>query len=309
MKRTPTLSGSPGATVWAVALLAMVTLSGCTSGRHFSAPSDWLAWREKRHQSIAGTNGWLSLAGLYWLREGENSVGSDPTGHVVLPAGKAPERVGVLVRSGKAVRFRAIPGSGVTVSNVPITELDLVSDASPTPTRVSVGRLTFWVLDRGERMGVRVRDPESLARRNFGGLSCFPYDPTWRLEGRFEPYPEPKILRVPDVTGGTQELRGVGDVVCERRGTVIRLQAVEEPGEDDFFILFRDQTSGGTTYGSGRYLYVARPTSGDAVVVDFNRAYTPPCGFTHFATCPLPPRQNWLRVSVRAGERTPAGHP
>jgi len=287
----------------------MLLLTGCTTERHSAVPNDWRTWQAKRHQSIAGTNGWLTLAGLHWLHEGDNFVGADPTNHVVLPAGKAPPTVGVFARSGKTVRFRADLKAGVTVSNAPVTDLDLVSDAGETPTRLQVSGLAFWVLDRGERMGVRVRDPQSAARREFSGLSCFPYDPKWRLEGRFEPYSEAAILRVPDVTGGLQELRAVGDVVFEHRGNTSRLQVVEEPGEEDLFVIFRDRTAGDSTYAAGRYLYVARPTSGDAVVVDFNRAYTPPCGFTAYATCPLPPRRNWLPLAIRAGERTPSGHP
>lgn len=293
---------------WCVLWFAVLGTS-CTSVRHTAAPPDWMAWQAKRHHSIAGTNGWLTLAGLHWLQEGDNFVGAHPTNQVVLPPGKAPNRVGVLTRSGKLVRFRAEPGSGVTVSNTPVSDIDLVSDAHETPTRLNVAGLTFWMLDRGERMGVRVRDPDSAARREFGGLTCFPYDVRWRVEGRFEPYLEPKITRVQDVTGGVQEMRAVGDLVFERRGVVHRLQAVEEPGEDDLFVIFRDRTAGESTYGSGRYLYVARPTSGDRVILDFNRAYTPPCGFTPYATCPLPPRQNWLPISIRAGERAPSGHP
>jgi uncharacterized protein (DUF1684 family) len=290
-------------------MLLILILTGCTAVRHSAAPPDWLAWQAKRHQSIAGTNGWLTLAGLHWLKEGDNWVGTGPTNQVVLPPGKAPDRVGLLSRSGKIVRFRAVPGSGVTVSNTPVADIDLVSDAGETPTRLNVAGLTFWVLDRGDRMGVRVRDPDSAARREFLGLTCFPYDPGWRLSARFESYAEPTTLRVPDVTGGVQELRVVGDVVFEHRGRTFRLQAVEEPGEEDLFVIFRDRTAGDATYGAGRYLYVERPTSGEAVVMDFNRAYTPPCGFTPYATCPLPPRSNWLPIAIRAGERTPPGHP
>jgi uncharacterized protein (DUF1684 family) len=293
---------------WCV-LWFVVLGTGCTSVRHAAPPPDWLAWQAKRHQSIAGTNGWLTLAGLHWLNEGDNLVGSDPAHDIVLPAGKSPATVGVLTRSGRTVRFRAQPDAGATIGGAPVTELAMVSDANETPTRVQVGGLTFWVLDRGDRMGVRVRDPDSAARREFGGLNCFPYDPGWRLSARFEAYAEPTTLRVPDVTGGFQELRGVGEVIFDYRGRTFRLQAVEEPGEEDLFVIFRDRTAGDATYGAGRYLYVARPTSGDGVVVDFNRAYTPPCGFTPYATCPLPPRSNWLPFAIRAGERTPPGHP
>ncbi|MGE3312539.1 MAG: DUF1684 domain-containing protein [Limisphaerales bacterium] len=297
--------------VTGLAFVLAFVFAGCVGSPEAEAPPDWLAWRERRHESIAGPEGWLTLAGLHWLREGENTVGSDPGHPVVLPAGKAPLTVGILIRSGSKVRFRANPGVDVTVEGVSVGEMDmdLVSDASLTPTKLRVGGLTFWVLDRGDRMGVRVRDPESVARREFAGLECFPYDPAWRIPGRFEPHGEAKVVRVRDVTGATQDTRVVGDLVFAHQGVEHRLPAVEEPGEEDFFVIFRDRTAGGTTYGAGRYLYVARPISGSSVVLDFNRAYTPPCGFTPYATCPLPPRGSWLPFEVRAGERTPPGHP
>lgn len=292
-----------------VALLLIALSAGCVAGRSPSAPPEWGAWQEKRLQSLTGTNGWLTLAGLFWLREGDNSVGADATNDVVLPSGKAPGAVGVLARAGNSVRFVAAGGVEVTVDGVPVRERELVSDASLTPTRLRVAGLTFWVLDRGERMGVRVRDPDSKARREFGGLTSFRYDPAWSLSGRFEPYREPGVLRVQDVTGGTQELRVAGDLVFERRGVTHRLQAIEEPGETELFVIFRDRTAGRTTYEAGRYLYVARPVSGHGVVLDFNRSYSPPCAFTPYATCPLPPRQNWLPFAIRAGERRPLEHP
>ena len=281
--------------------------AGCATREGVSSPDDWGAWKERRFQSVAGTNGWTTLAGLHWLAEGANPIGSHPTNAVVLPKGRAPDAMGVLWRHGKTVRFLANPSAGATVDGAAVHECDLVSDAVLSPTRVWVGGLHFWILDRGERMGVRVRDPESPSRRHFEGLRYFPYDPRWRVEAVFESYSEPRVMRVNDATGNKQELKAIGELVFQHAGVTHRLEAVEELGEVDLFVIFRDQTAGETTYGAGRFVYVPRPGTGNRTTLDFNRAYNPPCAFTPFATCPIPPRRNWLPMAIRAGELKPAG--
>jgi len=184
---------------------------------------------------------------------------------------------------------------------------DLQSDTNATPTKLFIGALSFVIIERGERIGLRVRDPEASSRLQFRGIDCFPYNPAWRVEGRFEPFAAPRTLRVQDVIGGTQEFPSPGTIIFHRGKMEHHLDVVEEPGEDEYFVIFRDLTAGKTTYAAGRFLYVARPDATGRVVVDFNRSYTPPCGFTPFSTCPLPPRQNWLPFSIRAGERAPKG--
>jgi uncharacterized protein (DUF1684 family) len=172
---------------------------------------------------------------------------------------------------------------------------------------LQIGFVTITAIQRGERVGLRVRDPESPARRDFKGLPWFPYNPAWRVEGRFGPYAAPEKLRVPDVTGATQEFDSPGAIVFSAKGAEHQLAVIEE-GNSDFFVMFRDGTSGKSTYPAGRFLYVPKPDAAGTVVIDFNRAYTPPCGFTAFATCPLPPPQNWLTLAVKAGELGPDGH-
>jgi uncharacterized protein (DUF1684 family) len=293
-------------------LLLLLFGAGCESTRtrtpekHQAAgPADWLAWQERRRESIAGTNGWTTLIGRYWLEQGRTFAGSAPTNKVKLPPEQAPASVGSFLRNERAVRFEAASDAAVTLNGKPVQSLQLEPDTAATPTVLQVGRLSLFLIERGRRMGVRVRDPEAPARMQFQGLRYFPYDPDWRLEGRFESFNPPRTLRVQDVTGGTQEFVSPGVLVFQRRGTEHRLEVVEEPGEADYFVIFRDRTAGDTTYGAGRFLYVAKPAADKRVVLDFNRAYTPPCGFTSFATCPLPPRQNWLPFEVHAGELKP----
>jgi uncharacterized protein (DUF1684 family) len=186
-----------------------------------------------------------------------------------------------------------------------VREANLVSDALPNPTRLEIGTVSIIAIQRGDRMGLRIRDSEAPARREFSWLHYFPYDPDWRLEGRFVRFEQPRKLRVPDVTGAFQEFESPGQVVFRAGGTERRLTVAIEPDVPDFFIMFHDETAGQSTYPAGRFLYVQQPADGERVTIDFNRAYTPPCGFTRFATCPLPPKENWLPIPIRAGELAP----
>ena len=286
-------------------LVALAMLAGCAT--QAPAPADWQAWQARRTESIGGTNGWTTLVGLDWLREGDNSAGSDPTNRAVLHSASVPAHVGVFTRQGTTVTFTPAEGVDVRVEGQPIGQLELQTDASQHPTKLQIGPVSVVAIQRGDRLGLRVRDPNAAARREFKGLRWFPYDPAWRLTGHFVPFAQSQTLRVPDVTGNTQEFACPGAIGFTVHGTEYRLDVADEPGEDDYFILFRDQTTGHSTYAAGRFLYVAKPDAAGKVLIDFNRAFTPPCGFTHFATCPLPPRQNTLALAVRAGERKPVG--
>lgn len=293
-------------------LLLGLMAAGCGSNAarksaRTAPPPDWLAWQAQRRESIAGPSGWTTLILRHWLQEGRNFVGSDPTNHAVLPGERAPATIGAFIRSGRAVRFEAAPGIVATIDGRPVQSADLESDTNGAPTKLLVGALSFVVIERGERIGLRARDPEAPARVHFRGLDYFAYDPAWKIAGRFEPFPTPRTLRVPDVIGGTQEFPSPGAIVFRQGAEEHRLEVAEEPDADDYFVIFRDRTAGETTYPSGRFLYVAKPDASGRMTIDFNRAYTPPCGFTRFATCPLPPRQNWLPLAIRAGELAPKG--
>lgn len=271
-------------------------------------PPDWLEWKARRLEAITGTNGWTTLIARHWLTEGTHSAGSYPTNEIVLPEGRAAGAIGRFVRTGRTVRFEAAPGMAATVDGQSVTAVAMNTDHAGHPTKLTVGTLSFVVIERGDRLGLRVRDPEAPARRQFPGLQYFPYDPAWRINGRFEAFAQARTLHVPDVIGGTQEFPSPGAVVFTVNGREHRLDVADEGEGEDFFVMLRDQTSGDRTYGSGRFLYVPRPDAQGRVVIDFNRAYTPPCGFTEFATCPLPPRQNWLPIPIRAGELAPPSH-
>jgi uncharacterized protein (DUF1684 family) len=264
-------------------------------------------WKAKRLASLKGEDGWLSLVGLHWLKDGENKIGSDPSNEVVLPEGKSPRVAGSLFLNGGAVKIEARPDSRITSEGKPVTSLDLISDADGKPTILKLGTLTFHVIKRGERIGVRVKDTDAPTRTNFRGLEYFPTDERWRVEARFEPHNPPKTIPITNVLGMEEDNPSPGAVVFDLNGQTYRLDTLTEQGEEQFFIIFADATSGHETYGAGRYLYAGPPDSSGKLFIDFNEAYSPPCAFTKYATCPLPPEQNRLPLRVEAGEKF-AGH-
>lgn len=274
-----------------------------------SEPRDWKKWKAKRLESVAGTNGWTTLIAREWLPEGRSGLGSGPTNAIRVPAGRGAESMGVFTRLSRVVRFEAADGVQATVSGKPAQSIQMVSDTNAVPTKLLIGGLAIQLIERGEKFGIRIRDPQSAARRHFKGLQTFAYDPMWRIEGRFEAFPLLKTLEVSDVIGGTQRFPSPGALVFQAAGQACRLDVAVEPDEEDYFVMFKDRTAGDETYGAGRFLYVSKPGPDGRVVIDFNKAYTPPCGFTSFATCPLPPRQNVLTFPIRAGERRPMDHP
>jgi uncharacterized protein (DUF1684 family) len=267
-------------------------------------------WRAGRLARLTGPDGWLSLVGLAWLHEGENSIGSDPGNDVVLPHGKAPARLGSITVEGGRTTFALASGAAATVTHRggPVTEIELDDDLASTPTVLRLGSLSFLVIRREGRLGVRVRDRDSPARAAFAGIRAFPVDPRWRIEARFEPYRPERFVPVPTVLGTTQTYRMPGALAFEVHGLTHRLDAFLEEGETDLFIIFSDATSGIETFAGGRYLYAKPPDDRGVVVLDFNRAYNPPCVFTPFATCALPLAQNRLGGRIEAGEMRYEGH-
>lgn len=263
------------------------------------------AFRKERFQNLKKEDGWFTLVGLFWLDEGENPFGSDPGAKVILPEGKAPKAAGVLVRKGEAVELRAAPGTKITSDGKPVTNLALASDAKGKPTILEMGSLSFFVIERGDRIGVRVKDSQSAALAAFHGLDTYPIQPAWRIDARFEPYDPPKPIQIPNILGQVIEDTSPGAVVFDWQGKTYRLDAMGSP-EEGLSLIFGDLTNGKETYGAGRFLETG-PAKDGRVAVDFNLAYNPPCAFTAFATCPLPPAQNKLALRVEAGEKKYAG--
>jgi uncharacterized protein len=262
-------------------------------------------WRHAREARLKSDDGWLSLAGLFWLKEGDNTVGAGPSNDIVLPKGSVAERLGVFQFHNGAVSFRAAPRVSVTVDGSPATSAALKPDTSDSPDILRSNDLTMYVIQRGDRYGIRLKDKNSEARRKFTGLKYFPVDPEYRVKARFVPYNPPKMLAIPNILGQMEQDLSPGYVVFRLRGQDLRLDPITEDGT--LFFIFKDLTSGKQTYPPGRFLNTDMPKNGE-VVLDFNKAYNPPCVFTPYATCPLPPEQNELPVAIEAGELRYGGH-
>ena len=265
-------------------------------------------WREGRIGRLQSETGWLSLVGLHWLDPGENRFGTGSDHEVVLPEGTAPELAGSLFLEEKKVLLRVAAGVRITLEGEPVVERELRSDAEGSPDVLRLNDLYFYVIERGERVGIRVKDPNSPVRRDFHGIDYFPVDSSYRMELPLERFDAPRPFGVPDVLGQTQPYIALGTVTFAREGKEWTLTPVVSELEDrNLFIIFGDLTNGKETYGAGRFLY-ADLREDDVVELDFNRTYNPPCVFTPFATCPLPPRENRLALRIEAGEKNYAGH-
>ncbi|HET7452616.1 MAG TPA: DUF1684 domain-containing protein [Thermoanaerobaculia bacterium] len=258
-------------------------------------------WRAGRIARLTKPEGWLSLAGLFWLGPGRNTVGSDKASTVVLPP-SAPAQAGAIVLDGTAIGWEPAPGAAVDAGGKPAGAMALVSDESGEPTVLSTGTVSFFVIRRGEKTGVRVRDSASAVRRDFRGLEHYPVSSEWRFEARFVPYPAPKHVTVPTILGFPEDDIAPGELEFTFRGKPYRIVPIFEQGSDELFIIFGDRTNGKTTYGGGRFVYAPMPKDGKTVL-DLNKAYNPPCVFTPYATCALPPAANHLPFEVKAGEK------
>ena len=293
-------------------LLAVLALGSASRAQTPSPVSPYLQtiaeWRGQREQRLRSDGGWLTVVGLFWLHEGGNTFGSGPDNEIRLP-GRTPVWAGTIeFRGGKATYLLA-PGVAATVNGgVAPEEGRLQIDADGAPTVLALGTVSFHVIKRGERYGVRVKDSESDALKHFMGLEWYDASEAWRVTARFVPHDKPQTIGITNVLGQVEQLPSPGYAEFTLGGRKLRLDPViEAPGDTQLFYIFRDKTSGHGTYGAGRFLYSAMPEDG-TVVLDFNKAYSPPCAFTRFATCPLPPDRNRLDVAIEAGERFRGSH-
>ena len=258
-------------------------------------------WRADYESSLKQENGWLSLAGLFWLQEGDNTFGASSGDTIVLPPGSAPARAGRFIFHNGQTQLLPSQGTAILLNGEPVhSPVILQPDSSGRPDRLTLGRLSMMVIKRGPRYAIRLWDSQSPTRLHFSGVRWFPVNQAYRVTAEFASYPQPKMIPVVNILGDTEPVPSPGYATFELAGKPCRLEPVLE--DDHLFFIFKDATSGRETYPSGRFLYTALP-SGGQVVLDFNQAENPPCAFTPYATCPLPPKQNRLSVAVEAGER------
>ena len=290
----------------AVALAALARL-GAAAPDAAAEEASVLKWRAERAAALTSDTGWLTLAGLLWLHPGMNSFGSAPGNDLVLGNAALAGHAGVFDVAAGHVRFHAQPGANVELDGAPVEVAELRTDAQGEPTVLASGSLRFFVIARGGKLAVRVRDLDNPRRLGFRGLQYFPVSTQWVVTAHFERYPRGKRIPIVNILGMQEEEPCPGALVFTRNGHQYRLDTVlEEPDAAELFVMLADATSGRETYGGGRFLYVPRP-AGDTAVVDFNKAYNPPCALNDFATCPLPPPQNRLPLRIDAGELSYAG--
>ena len=258
------------------------------------------AWRAQRVAQLTTPDGWLTLIGLHFLKDGDNTVGSAKDNDVVLARGPAHLGKVTLAENGRvSIVLAADADARIDGRSVMMGELFW---SSGRPTRVSAGTVSFFVIDRSGKKALRVKDSASEGRTHFLGLDYFPIDPAWRVEAQWVEFDEPRKIPITNMLGQVQPAVVHGKAVFEHEGQKIELLPIDEgPGEPLFFVI-SDVTSGKETYGAARFLYADAPVDGK-VVLDFNRTQNPPCAFTPFATCPLPPKENRLTFAVNAGEK------
>jgi len=264
-------------------------------------------WRDQRTKNLTSEDGWLTLVGLYWLKEGENKMGSDPSNPILLPATKAPKSAGIIHLNKGKTRLDVLPNVPIQSGGKPVTSLELKADTSGEPTVLTLGSLSLFIIERMGRYGVRIKDTENPDRKNFAGLQYFAVDTKWRISAKFEAHKPSKSIPILNIVGFMEDQPSPGALAFQSGGKTFRLDALKGGDSGELFVIFSDETSGKETYGAGRYLYTEAPGPDNHVVLDFNRAYNPPCAFTLFATCPLPPRQNRLALRVEAGEKSYSG--
>jgi len=276
-------------------------------------PADWktglLAWRTHREQRLSAPDGWLTLVGLEWLKPGVNTVGSAPDNRIRLSAA-APAHIGVIEVNGIDIRLAAPVGgfpAGVQIDGTPAQAVKLADDEAEKPSKLTAGTLTILLLHRGDRYALRIKDSQAPTRLNFHGLHWYNPDPRYRVEARWIPFVPVKKIPIPSIIGVTDQMPAPGLAEFTLDGKTLQLEPVlEEPDAKQLFFILRDATSRTTSYGAARFLYTDFPDHGldqpGRLVLDFNRLQNPPCAYTAYATCPLPPEQNRLSIALPVGE-------
>ncbi len=258
-------------------------------------------WHSKRVSNLKKETGWLNLVGLYWLKEGENTFGANELNDIVFPVDKAPEFIGKIVMKDSIITTIINKDVKVFMNKNPIKNIVMSPDISGEPTVLNINSLRWFIIKRGEKYGVRLRDLKADLLENFEGIEKFEIDEGWKINATFEKYDPPQKIMIPTILGTVEEDFSPGKLIFNINNKEYSLEPTSS-GER-LFIVFADLTSGEESYGGGRFLYVDGPDSNNNVVLDFNKSYNPPCAFSKFATCSLPPEENKIRIRITAGEK------
>ncbi|MEW6195705.1 MAG: DUF1684 domain-containing protein [Bacteroidota bacterium] len=284
----------------------LLLINSCGDGLKEKGSADYINevknWHKKRIENLKKENGWLNLVGLYWLKEGENKFGSDRSNDIDFPVGKSAPFIGSFFLKDSVVTIKINSDVEVFLENCePVTEMELKNDLQPGTTILDHGSLRWFVIKRGDRYGIRLRDLDAELVKKFAGIETYPINSDWKVEAKFEAYLPNKIISVPNILGTIDKEKSPGALLFNVDQREYRLDVLD--AGKSYFVIFADETSGNETYGGGRFLYVDKPDSTGKIFIDFNKAYNPPCVFTKYATCPLPPKQNHLKLEITAGEK------
>ena len=284
-----------------LAIFLLLTITSCTQ-KPIADPEyikEIEDWDKRRVERLREENGWLNLAGLFWLKEGENKFGASKDNDIIFSSG--PDNIGILILKDSVVTVKINQGINVINNGNAVTEMTLLDDLSGNPIILQTGSLRWNVIKRTKGIGIRLRDLNADLVKNFKGIERFPVNEEWKIEASFDVYDPPKKILIPDIVGTVDEELCPGAVVFVKDGKEYRIDAIDSGQR--LFLIFADETSGVETYGAGRFMYVDKPDSAGKIILDFNKAYNPPCVFTKFATCPLPPKENYLKLRIEAGEK------
>lgn len=280
-----------------------------------NVPANWqsalLAWRAEQAKHLQEPTGWLTLIGLEWLKPGDNSVGSASGNAVVLGAQASPH-LGIVRLNSRTIDLvpagAAYPNGLLVDGKTPANPQSIASDDTGKASKITIGTLTITVIHRGERYALRIKDSQAPTRTNFHGLKWYTPNPALRVQAKWIPYNPPLKKKIPTILGTEEESVVPGAAEFTLDGKTLRLEPIlESPDDKELFFIVRDATSKTETYGAGRFLYTDFPDHGlsqaGQIWLDFNRLENPPCAYTPYATCPLPPPGNRLQVALPAGEQ------
>lgn len=291
--------------IWLIAfcLIGQIISNAQSTSAYRQSIDDWHA---KREQNLRAESGWLNLAGLYWLTEGKSSFGSAKTNKIVFPEGTIAGQAGYFERIGNTVKLLPAKGVEINIDDQPARDAVVFNPDSNRTLRMASGDLRWVIIKREDRIGIRLRNLKSPLLESFHGIERFDVDSTWRATATLHTKGRPAEIPITNVIGQTTPQKSAGQLTFKLHGKSYTLDALDE--DDDLFIVFSDETSGESTYPGGRFITVKKPGPDGRIVLDFNMAYNPPCAFTAFATCPLPPVQNRLKVAITAGEKNYGHH-
>lgn len=292
-----------------VCTISLFCISSCSSSRNENTP-EYLSsiehWQQLRIDSLKGKTGYLNLAGLWWLEQGANSIGSDPGNRFVFPQ-KAASSLGNVYLEGDSVWLLNKSPEVIVSSGL---EEDSILIYTPELERITMrqGDLAWYIISRGSEYGIRLKDYTHPQIDSFKGIENYPIDISWRVEAKFEVYAEPKTVIIKNQVGMDLETTVYGRFLFEIDGDQYSLEPTSPLDSSTYFTMIYDQTSGDETYGSGRYIDVPRPDENGFTYIDFNKAYNPPCTWTEFATCTFPHAANRLPIRIEAGEKYAGDH-